>query len=147
MAEIVYTAVADATGIHGSLFQGVKFWLSQKVPQRSRFIEEVKVGHSPSRIPFQDPANSTTGKANGGEVMYSEEEAEVKIVDPARKPQLPGRYVHPLRPISRRYNMEIGFLFSTSRTPCAMVLWKILKTMLSVLQSVPFAPWVREVSP
>ncbi|CAL8578975.1 hypothetical protein XPA_004739 [Xanthoria parietina] len=72
MAEIVYTAVADATGIHGSLFQGVKFWLSQKVPQRSRFIEEVK--------------------ANGGEVMYSEEEAEVKIVDPARKPQLPGRF-------------------------------------------------------
>lgn len=70
----------------------------------------------------QDPANSTTGKANGGEVMYSEEEAEVKIVDPARKPQLPGRYVHRVPRIRRRYNMEIGFPFSTSRTLCGTVL-------------------------
>ncbi|KAL8645121.1 MAG: hypothetical protein Q9226_007445 [Calogaya cf. arnoldii] len=72
MAEIVYTAVTDATGINGSLFQGAKFWLSQKVPQRTRFIEEVK--------------------ANGGEVTPLEKEADVKIVDHARKQQLPGTY-------------------------------------------------------
>ncbi|KAL8850765.1 MAG: hypothetical protein Q9221_004333 [Calogaya cf. arnoldii] len=72
MAEIVYTAVTDATGINGSLFQGAKFWLSQKVPQRSRFLEEVK--------------------ANGGEVTPLEKEADVKIVDHARKQQLPGTY-------------------------------------------------------
>lgn len=43
MAEIVYTAVTDATSFQGGLFEGAKFWLSQKVPQRKRFIEEVKV--------------------------------------------------------------------------------------------------------
>ncbi|KAL8701785.1 MAG: hypothetical protein Q9224_000332 [Gallowayella concinna] len=73
MAEIVYTAVPDATGIQGSLFQGAKFWLSQKVPQRKRFIEEVK--------------------ANGGEITPLEKEASIKIVDHARKEQLPGTYV------------------------------------------------------
>ncbi|KAL8736682.1 MAG: hypothetical protein Q9166_000048 [cf. Caloplaca sp. 2 TL-2023] len=72
MAEIVYPAVIDGTGIQGSLFQGAKFWLSQKVPQRKRFVEEVK--------------------ANGGEVTPLEKEADVKIVDHARKEQLPGTY-------------------------------------------------------
>ena len=47
MAEIVYTAVTDASGLHGTLFQGSKFWLSQKVPQRSRFIEQIKVNDLP----------------------------------------------------------------------------------------------------
>ncbi|KAL8889774.1 MAG: hypothetical protein Q9215_003016 [Flavoplaca cf. flavocitrina] len=70
MAAIVYTAVTDASGLRGTLFQGAKFWLSQKVPQRSRFIEQVK--------------------ANGGEVTPLEKEADVKIVDHARKQQLPG---------------------------------------------------------
>ena len=53
MAEIVYTAVTDATGIHGTLFQGAKFWLSQKVPQRNRFIEEVRASGRPlgSQLP------------------------------------------------------------------------------------------------
>ncbi|KAL8786656.1 MAG: hypothetical protein Q9213_002685 [Squamulea squamosa] len=72
MAEIVYTAVTDATDHRGTLFQGARFWLSQKVPQRNRFIEEVK--------------------ANGGEVTPLEKEADVKIVDHARKQQLPGTY-------------------------------------------------------
>ncbi|KAL8771845.1 MAG: hypothetical protein Q9209_002783 [Squamulea sp. 1 TL-2023] len=72
MAEIVYTAVTDSTGLRGTLFQGARFWLSQKVPQRNRFIEEVK--------------------ANGGEVTPLEKEADVKIVDHARKQQLPGTY-------------------------------------------------------
>lgn len=52
MAEIVYSAVTDATGIHGTLFQGAKFWLSQKVPQRNRFIEEVKVSDRPIGTQF-----------------------------------------------------------------------------------------------
>ncbi|KAL8722290.1 MAG: hypothetical protein Q9225_001195 [Loekoesia sp. 1 TL-2023] len=73
MAEVVYTGVTDAAGVQGQLFQGVKFWLSQKVPQRKRFIEEVK--------------------ANGGEITPLEKEADVKIVDHARKEQLPGTYV------------------------------------------------------
>lgn len=43
MAQVVYTGVTDAEGIEGTLFRGTKFWLSQKVPQRKRFIDEVKV--------------------------------------------------------------------------------------------------------
>ncbi|KAL8930729.1 MAG: hypothetical protein Q9208_000270 [Pyrenodesmia sp. 3 TL-2023] len=72
MAQIIYTEVTDAGGIEGTLFQGVKFWLSQKVPQRKRFIEEVK--------------------ANGGEITAVEKEADVRIVDHAKKVQLPGTY-------------------------------------------------------
>ncbi|KAL8800103.1 MAG: hypothetical protein Q9182_005415 [Xanthomendoza sp. 2 TL-2023] len=72
MAKVVYTTVADATGIQGSLFQGAKVWLSQRVPQRRRFIEEVE--------------------ANGGLITPLEKEAAIKIVDHARKEQLPGTY-------------------------------------------------------
>ncbi|KAI4097887.1 MAG: hypothetical protein LQ344_000159 [Seirophora lacunosa] len=72
MAEIVYTGVTDAQGVTGNLFQGTKFWLSQKVPQRKRFIDQVK--------------------ANGGEITPLEKEAEVKIVDHAKKEQFPGTY-------------------------------------------------------
>ncbi|KAL8762086.1 MAG: hypothetical protein Q9184_001858 [Pyrenodesmia sp. 2 TL-2023] len=72
MAQIIYTEVTDAEGIKGTLFQDVKFWLSQKVPQRNRFIEEVK--------------------ANGGDITPLEKEADVRIVDHAKKEQFPGTY-------------------------------------------------------
>ena len=52
MAEIIYTAVTDASALRGTLFQGAKFWLSQKVPQRSRFIEQIKVNDLPISIRF-----------------------------------------------------------------------------------------------
>ena len=42
-AHIVYSGAAQSAGGQNGLFAGTKFWLSQKVPQRSRFIEEVKV--------------------------------------------------------------------------------------------------------
>lgn len=44
MAQIVYTDVAEGSGLHGSLFPGTKFWFSHSVPSRSHFIEQVKVG-------------------------------------------------------------------------------------------------------
>lgn len=72
MAETVYTGVTDAAGIQGQLFRGKKFWLSQKVPQRKRFMADVK--------------------ANGGEISALDKEADIKIVDHARKEQLPGTY-------------------------------------------------------
>lgn len=44
MAQAVLSDVPPDTGLQrGSLFQGIKFWLSQKVPQRSRFINDVRV--------------------------------------------------------------------------------------------------------
>lgn len=35
----------DANPQEGGLFQGIRFWLSQKIPQRSRFINDVRVRH------------------------------------------------------------------------------------------------------
>lgn len=43
MVEVVYTSVNNEIGVRGTLFEGLKFWLSRKVPQRSKFIEEVQV--------------------------------------------------------------------------------------------------------
>ncbi|MCJ1463828.1 hypothetical protein MMC07_002437 [Pseudocyphellaria aurata] len=70
--KVVYSGVRDDTGVQGRLFQGIKFWLSLRVPQRSRFIGEVQ--------------------ANGGEVMPLENQADIKIVDHAKKEALPGTY-------------------------------------------------------
>ncbi|KAL8971174.1 MAG: hypothetical protein Q9183_001172 [Haloplaca sp. 2 TL-2023] len=72
MAQVVYTGLAGTDGVQGQLFQGKKFWLAQKVPSRSRFIEEVK--------------------ANGGEVVPLEKLADIKIVDHARKERIPGTF-------------------------------------------------------
>ncbi|KAL8873760.1 MAG: hypothetical protein Q9174_000823 [Haloplaca sp. 1 TL-2023] len=72
MAHVVYTGLADEAGARGQMFQGKKFWLAQKVPSRTRFIEEVK--------------------ANGGEVVPLEKLADIKIVDHARKERIPGTF-------------------------------------------------------
>ena len=42
VAEVVYSEVSGDNDLQGSLFDGVKFWLSQRVPQRSRFITDIK---------------------------------------------------------------------------------------------------------
>ena len=44
MAEVVYSEISGDGDLsrQGSLFNGIKFWLSQRVPQRSRFIADVK---------------------------------------------------------------------------------------------------------
>ena len=43
MAQVVYATVSEDAKIQGTLFDGKKFWLSQKVPMRSSFIQQVKV--------------------------------------------------------------------------------------------------------
>lgn len=49
MAETVFSGVTGDTGVQGTLFQGIKFWISHKVPQRSRFLSDVKVKSSRAR--------------------------------------------------------------------------------------------------
>ncbi len=46
MANVVLSGVSEDAGVQGSLFEGIKFWLSQKVPQRSRFENDVKVNNA-----------------------------------------------------------------------------------------------------
>lgn len=90
MAEVVFSGVSDHTSVQGNLFQGVKFWLSQKVPQRSRFINDIKV--SVTNGDHTELELLTLCQANGGEVLPIEKHADVKIVDHARKEALPGTY-------------------------------------------------------
>ena len=42
MATIVYNVATNGTGLRGTLFEGMTFWLSQRVPQRARFVAEIE---------------------------------------------------------------------------------------------------------
>ncbi|KAJ8062914.1 hypothetical protein OCU04_008162 [Sclerotinia nivalis] len=66
MASIVY----DGVGGGGTLFEGMKFFILQRVPMRSRWIELIQ--------------------SNGGEVTKFEKKAEIIIADGARKDAPPG---------------------------------------------------------
>ena len=44
MAAVIFSdVVTEDAGLQGTLFKGLKFWLAQRVPQRSRFIADIKV--------------------------------------------------------------------------------------------------------
>jgi Rap1 Myb domain/TRF2-interacting telomeric protein/Rap1 - C terminal domain/BRCT domain, a BRCA1 C-terminus domain len=72
MAPTVYNGVRNDDANPDGLFVGQKFWLSSTVPQRSRFIDDIK--------------------ANGGEVVSLEKQAKVCLYDHARKKAPPGMY-------------------------------------------------------
>lgn len=54
MAQVVYTGVNGQSELKGSLFEGQKFWFSQKVPQRKWFIEQVEVSTGKLNLRFQE---------------------------------------------------------------------------------------------
>ena len=57
--------MAEQAGLQNTLFAGLQFWLAQKVPQRSRFVNDIK--------------------ANGGEIVPLDKHADIRVVDHARK--------------------------------------------------------------
>ncbi|RPB13530.1 hypothetical protein P167DRAFT_564405 [Morchella conica CCBAS932] len=63
MAAIIQEGQMSAP-TQGGLFQGKRFWLSARVPMRKRFTEQIKV--------------------NGGNVVLSEKDADILIVDHLR---------------------------------------------------------------
>ncbi|RYP24995.1 hypothetical protein DL765_000223 [Monosporascus sp. GIB2] len=71
-APIVYEGVAAQNGGGGTLFNGLKFWVSQRVPARSTCIQNIK--------------------SNGGEVVPIEKNADYLIADHARQDVPPGSY-------------------------------------------------------
>ncbi|RYP09185.1 hypothetical protein DL764_001456 [Monosporascus ibericus] len=71
-APIVYEGVAARDGGGGTLFKGLKFWVSQRVPVRSTCIQNIK--------------------SNGGEVVPIEKNADYLIADHARQDAPPGSY-------------------------------------------------------
>ncbi|KAI9762452.1 MAG: hypothetical protein M4579_000428 [Chaenotheca gracillima] len=60
-AKVVYTNDDGTSGNTGSLFEGQKFWVAQKVPQRSHLIEQIE--------------------SNGGTITKVDEQADIKLVD------------------------------------------------------------------
>ncbi|RYO92025.1 hypothetical protein DL766_006619 [Monosporascus sp. MC13-8B] len=71
-APIVYEGVAAQNGGGGTLFNGLKFWVSQRIPARSTCIQNIK--------------------SNGGEVVPIEKNADYLIADHARQDVPPGSY-------------------------------------------------------
>ena len=51
MATVVYSDLANqGLELQGTLFQGLKFWLAQRVPQRSRFVADIQVSSSHNKV-------------------------------------------------------------------------------------------------
>ncbi|KAI9845080.1 MAG: hypothetical protein M1837_005084 [Sclerophora amabilis] len=69
-AKVVYTNAHGSSNLRGSLFEGQKFWIAQRVPQRSRLLEQIQ--------------------SNGGEITALDKKADVRIVDHVRKDIQPG---------------------------------------------------------
>lgn len=69
---VVYNGVRNNQPSREGLFAGQRLWFSSTVPQKSRFIEDVK--------------------ANGGEVVPLEKQADICLYDHARKNPPPGMY-------------------------------------------------------
>ena len=69
---VVHNGVRSDEPTTEGLFEGQKFWFSSTVPQKSRFIEDVK--------------------ANGGEVVPLEKQADICLFDHMRKNPPPGMY-------------------------------------------------------
>ena len=69
-ARIVYSNVAKDSDMRGQLFDGLKFWVAQRCPMRSSFIDKVK--------------------SNGGQIVPLEKQADYLIVDHVRNDIPPG---------------------------------------------------------
>ena len=69
---VVYHGIHNDQPDGEALFTGQKIWFSSTVPQRTRFVEDVK--------------------ANGGEVVHLEKQADICLYDHARKNPPPGMY-------------------------------------------------------
>jgi TRF2-interacting telomeric protein/Rap1 - C terminal domain/Rap1 Myb domain len=82
-AAIVYDGVPHASNTAGSLFQGQKFWFSHSVPQRHWLI-----------------ANA---EANGAVIVPLEKQADVLLVDHARKNAAPGTHSYRYVELSIRH--------------------------------------------
>ena len=109
MTSVVFSDVAANSKVDsGSLFKGLKFWLSHKVPQRSRFINDIRVCPYPS---IDAPVGIFTNIAqvNGGEILPIEKHADIKVVDHTRKEALPGTYVPSLPTSLALFEMLIIF--------------------------------------
>lgn len=69
-----------------SLFQGKQFWLSQNIPQRSRFKELITVCMLHLTLLYRVVVRRLTlVKSHGGIVRLQEKDADVKLVDHTKK--------------------------------------------------------------
>lgn len=103
MAHIVYSGAAQPAEGNNGIFAGIQFWVSHNVPQRSRFVDDVKVQRSFVSGVLERRADQT--QSNGGRISQLEKQADVMIVDHARKYQVPGSYA--LTPLLLKYGRTL----------------------------------------
>lgn len=72
-----------------TIFNGLKFWLSHKVPMRNRLKSDIEVRHKGQT---DTEATLTIIQINGGKVVLLENKADMLIADHARKDSPPGSY-------------------------------------------------------
>ncbi|KAI1484605.1 TRF2-interacting telomeric protein/Rap1 C terminal domain-containing protein [Biscogniauxia mediterranea] len=75
-APIVYQGVVAQDGGGGVLFQGLKFWVAHRIPNRSTYVNDIE--------------------NNGGKVVPLEKNADYLIADHTRKDAPPGSYSYRL---------------------------------------------------
>jgi Rap1 Myb domain/TRF2-interacting telomeric protein/Rap1 - C terminal domain/BRCT domain, a BRCA1 C-terminus domain len=69
-AQVVYTNFASSASVRGALFAGKKFWIAQRTPSRSHYVDLVK--------------------SNGGQIVALEQQADYLICDHIRPDGPPG---------------------------------------------------------
>ena len=80
--------MTESTGerASSSLFQGKQFWLSQNIPQRSRFKELITVCYHILLYSITCCTGLTTSlQEHGGIVRLLEKDVDVKLVDHTKK--------------------------------------------------------------
>lgn len=83
-STVTYDGVEGAEG--GTIFKDVKFWVAQRVPQRPRWVQLIKVCQ---RLNYYLPTISNMQQQNGGSVVPLEKHADMLIADHARKKDAP----------------------------------------------------------
>lgn len=93
-AGIVYDGVENAEDRENGLFEGQKFWVSHKVPQRQHIMGLIKVRRSePLQLSI---ASADRNQGNGGSVVDLEKQADIHLVDHLKYHSRPGSYVFQL---------------------------------------------------
>ncbi|KAF7504271.1 hypothetical protein GJ744_002529 [Endocarpon pusillum] len=129
---VVYKGIHNDQPNAEALFTGQKIWFSKTVPQRTRFIEDVK--------------------ANGGEVVPLEKQADIRLYDHARKDTPPGMYSYRYVEYSVRKGQledldahKIGGLSSRAARPVGSVTWasKGTKTTFTAADDQMLRDWLK----
>lgn len=79
---VVYQGDGD---YEGTLFNGLRFWVSVKVPARESFVQKLKVYLPNIQLSLRSPQANNSHQNNGGKIVLLENRADILIADNIRK--------------------------------------------------------------